>query len=267
MNWEESLTNLVICHTHEGVMSHTYTNWYESLTNWVIASSLYVCDMTPSCVKRELLLCMPWRIHTRDETHLYVWYNSFIIYLQCSYARRDSFIGLTWRIHMCGVAYSYVWRDSFVCVTWPIHMRDSARSYVWHDSFMCATHTWLIHVCDAHVRRDSLTRVTWHIHMRDMTHPYVWHNSFICVTWLLDMWHVICDWSNTHASNLWERTNVWISALWVRSHGNKSCRMGMSHITHMSESCQIWKSHANNHESQATRCRRSTTYDYIPSRS
>jgi len=175
------------------------------------------------------------------------------------------FICATWLIYRSDMTHSHVWCGLFICVTWLIRMCDMTHSYAWLGSFIRVT--WLIHVCDAHVRRDSLTRVTWHIHKRDMTHPYVWHNSFICVTWLLHMWHVICDWSNTHASNLWERTNVWISALWVRSHGNKSCRMGMSHITHMSESCQIWKSHANNHESQATRCRRSTTYDYIPSRS
>jgi len=30
---------------------------------------------------------------------------------------------LTWLIHMCDVTYSYIWRDSFICVTWLIHLR------------------------------------------------------------------------------------------------------------------------------------------------
>jgi len=41
-----------------------------------------------------------------------------------------------------------VWHDSFICVTWLIHMCDMTHSYVWHDSFICVTCvTWLIHVC------------------------------------------------------------------------------------------------------------------------
>jgi len=103
-----------------------------------------------------------------------------------SWYGNDSFICVTWLIHMCDMTHSYVWHDSsngcswlyengsFTCVTWLIHMCDMTHpmdvvrcmgmthSYVWHDSFVCVT--WLIHMCD-------------------MTHSYVWHDSFICVTW------------------------------------------------------------------------------------
>jgi len=41
------------------------------------------------------------------------------------------------------MTHSYVWHDSFICVTWLIHMCDMTHSYVWHDSFICVT--WLIH--------------------------------------------------------------------------------------------------------------------------
>ena len=73
----------------------------------------------------------------------------------------DSFICVTWLIHMCDITHSYVWHDSFICVTWLIHMCDITHAYVWHDSFICVT--WLIHMCD-------------------MTHSYVWHDSFLCVS-------------------------------------------------------------------------------------
>ena len=55
-------------------------------------------------------------------THSYVWH--------------DSFICVTWLIHMCDKTRSYVWHDSFVCVTWLIRMCDMTHSYVWHDSFL-----------------------------------------------------------------------------------------------------------------------------------
>ena len=109
---------------------------------------------------------------------------------------------VTWLIHMCDMTHSYVWHDSFIYVTWPMHMSeqvlldvskwwcvtwlippvymsvrvgtllcDMAHSYVWHDSFICVT--WLIHKCD-------------------MTHSYVWRVSFICVTWLIHMCDMTC---------------------------------------------------------------------------
>jgi len=45
------------------------------------------------------------------------------------------------------MTHSYVWHDSFICVTWLIHMCDVTHSYVWHDSFTYVTYakwpTWL----------------------------------------------------------------------------------------------------------------------------
>jgi len=72
-----------------------------------------------------------------------------------------------------------VWHDSFICVTWLIHMCvtwnsqchalhlkvcEMARSYVCHDSFICVRLDCFILVwCDSFI--------------------YVWHDSLICV------WH------------------------------------------------------------------------------
>jgi len=44
------------------------------------------------------------------------------------------------------VTHSCVWHDSFMCVTWLIHMCDMTHSYVWHDSFICVTLCVRFHV-------------------------------------------------------------------------------------------------------------------------
>jgi len=105
----------------------------------------------------------------------------------------DSFICVTWLIHMCGMTHSYVWHDSFTCVTWLIHMCDMTHSYA--TSGNCGS-TCLptergdgggsfLHTCvmtNSHVWHDY-SHVTWLIHMCDMTRSYVWRDSFTCVTW------------------------------------------------------------------------------------
>jgi len=112
----------------------------------------------------------------------------------------DSFIRVTWLIHMCDVTHSYVWHDSFIRVTWPIHMCDMTHSYVWHDS--CIRVTWLIHTSDmtlSDVWHDSFIRVTLirvtrldkHLTITIdvyvecvMAHSYMWHDASICVACL-----------------------------------------------------------------------------------
>jgi len=58
----------------------------------------------------------------------------------------DSFMCVTWLIHVCDMTYSSVWHDSFMCVTWLIHMCDMTYSYEKHDSFTCVPCS--VHVCD-----------------------------------------------------------------------------------------------------------------------
>ena len=82
------------------------------------------------------------------------------------------------------------WHDSFICVTWVIHMCDMTHSHAWQVSFMCVTR--LMYTCDrkySHVWRFSFFCVTRRILICDMTYAYVWHDSFICVTWLIHMCH------------------------------------------------------------------------------
>ena len=104
---------------------------------------------------------------------------------------------VTWLIHMRQEAITHymtlsvvtwlvhTWHDSFMCVTWLIHMCDVAHThvtwlmYTWHDSRICdMTHTYVIFgPC-----------------VRDMAHSYVpwlmhrWHGAFIW-KWLIHTWH------------------------------------------------------------------------------
>jgi len=98
-----------------------------------------------------------------------------------SYMWHDSFICVTWLIHMCDMTHSYVWHDSFICVTWRIHMYDMTHSHVWNNSFICAP--WLTHMCDT-------------------THSHWWHipcpmscdttHSYMCDMTLSHAWHIAC---------------------------------------------------------------------------
>jgi len=123
----------------------------------------------------------------RDMTHSNIWRDPFICvtWHTPQGGRHDSFIPVTWLIHMCDMTHSYVWHDSFTCVTWLIHVRDMTQSYVRYDSFICVT--WLIHMCDMTHSTGRPCHCALHLPLR-------WHDSFICVTWLIHM----CDMTHSH---------------------------------------------------------------------
>jgi len=168
-------------------------------------------------------------------THSYVWH--------------DSFLCVTWLIHIVYMTSSYVWRDSFICVAWLIHMCDMSHSCVLHDSFTCMT--WLIHMCGhdsficvagwlIHLSYDAFIRVTWRIHWCDTTHAYMWHDSalevgfydvenkvshdaFTFVAWLIHMWHAasICTYTHTHTNthtHTHTHTYVWYDSFTCARH-------------------------------------------------
>ena len=111
----------------------------------------------------------PWTIHLFNGISM--------ISLVYSCVWQDSFMGVTWLIHVCDMTHSwYVRHDSFsfTCVTRLIDACDMTHSCVWHDSSICVT--WLIHVCDLTrlcVWQDSSLSATWLIDMCDMMHWYV----------------------------------------------------------------------------------------------
>jgi len=76
--------------------------------------------------------------YMRCLTHSHVWYDSSIkhtsgwwwwthytlIYLMMHYlidVTHDSFICVTWLIHVCDMTHPYVWHNSFIYMTWLIY--------------------------------------------------------------------------------------------------------------------------------------------------
>jgi len=139
--------------------------------------------------------------------------------------RQDSFICVTWLVHMGDMTHPYVRHDSFVWVTWLVHTSDKAsheryylficvtsarlkrcdmtHSYICHDSSIrvkrlftsdiTSSRVWSPLACKGvtwliHVCHDSSTRMT-RLYMSDMTRSYMWHDSFIWVSLLIHM----CD--------------------------------------------------------------------------
>ena len=191
----ESFT-CVTWHIHVCRMAHPYV-WHDSLLcndekPW---ESLHdTCDMTHSYVWHDKSMCVYWRIHVYDMTHV----------LCIAKARKHSTNCVTWLIHMCNLT-------EFICVPWRIHMShiktselfyavcdmahfrtcDMTHSYVWLDSFICVT--CLIYANNAKFQSSSIGFTTWLSRMYDMTHSYVCNDSFMNVTWLIHVWqHTIC---------------------------------------------------------------------------
>jgi len=126
-------------------------------------SCIYLFDMTHSYVWHDSFICVTWLIHMCDMTH--------------------SLVRLMWSIHTCDMTHSFIcvtwlmhsfvwWLDPIIRVTWLIHMCDMIDLYVWHVSFI---HLFIrsINTCDM---THSFICVTWLIHMCDMTRPY-WRRS------------------------------------------------------------------------------------------
>jgi len=118
-----------------------------------------MCDMTHSCVWHDSFICVTWLIHMCDVTHSYVRYVPY---------------------HSC------VWCDLF-CVTFNIHMEnvkrinESRHTYKWVMS-----HIWMWHaLCHIqHPYKICPTHYAWvtsHIYMSHVTHMNVtysaWHST------------------------------------------------------------------------------------------
>ena len=80
-------------------------------------------------------------------------------------------------IRMSRVTYEWVMdmrHDSFICVTWLMHMCRPWRLWIYSQLVACSCVGCVVRVC----------AVTWLIYMCDMTHSYV--------TWLIYMWRDSC---------------------------------------------------------------------------
>ena len=145
--------------------------------------------MTHSCVWLHSFMC--------DMTHAYVWHDSWLMHTSDWYwwthypprnmtmhyridVTHDSFISVTWLIHVCDMTRSRVRHDSFKCMTWLIHMFDMIHSHVRHDSFICGT--WLIHMCDMTQERWIYARGTQQLLFSATHYNTLQHTTTYCNT-------------------------------------------------------------------------------------
>jgi len=185
------------CLIHMGRASFIWDVPY-SWETWLID----ICDMTSWPIYTEMIHSYGiYALFIRDMTHLHVWPDSFIVW-------HDSFIRVTWLIHLCDMTHSHERHDSFICVIPLIHMCDMIHSHVWYDSFTCVI--WLIAirgVTHSQVQYALFTSTIWPIHKCDIaqywpmgTHIYINTNTHIhtqtlvrlCMktTWLIPISHV-----------------------------------------------------------------------------
>jgi len=85
----------------------------------------------------------------REMTRFHVMSSAMCDYVWLWYVWHDTFICVTWLVHMCDMTHSFVWRDVFIRVLYLIHMRDVAHSEVWYDAFICViwcvVDSWMSH--------------------------------------------------------------------------------------------------------------------------
>jgi len=174
---QHTATHSVSCHTYEWVMSHIRMSHslahirmghtYDERNVTVMDESCHIYERVMSHIRTSHIT------HTNESCHTYEWVTngSDMWREKCNmthpYVRHDSFVCVTWIIHMCDMTHTYVWHDSFVCVTWLIRMCDMTHPYTRHDLFVCVT--CLARTCDT-------------------IHSCVWCDSFVCGTWLNHIW-------------------------------------------------------------------------------
>ena len=141
--------------------SHTRRLWLRShfVAVWrvVMTHVTSLCDMTGSYVWHDIVVCVPWLIHTCAITHSYtrrLWLRSHLdagdvfswhVWLCC----------VIWLDHICNMTKSYVCHGWVIRVPWLIHIRNFfgwgwtlslCDVFSWHVWLCCKM--WLGHVCD-----------------------------------------------------------------------------------------------------------------------
>jgi len=118
---------------HTCAMTHSYV-WHDSLicVTWLIPT----CNMPRSYVWYDSFICvtrlpsMGW-VRIVGSFKLQVSFAEYSLFYRALLQKRPMIL----RSQLI-VATPYVWHDSFLHVTWLIHMCDMTHSYVWHDSFI-----------------------------------------------------------------------------------------------------------------------------------
>ena len=215
--WHDSFT-CVTCLIHMCDMSHSYVRLIH-LGTLLPQTSPYNDTRNPLLLQypsvwHDSFICVTWRIHMYDS----FWHHYHTrdpLLLQYPSVWHDSFTCATWRIHVCDMTHSHVWHDPITCVKWPIHMCDMIDSHVWHDSFICLT------LFDTTI--PLVTPFCCSAHLRDMTHSHVWQDASTRVTWLIHA----CEMTHSHVWNEMHDTyETWLIHTWHIWGWTPHCHIG-----------------------------------------
>ena len=132
-----------------------------------IQVSLAECRSPPAneSYKIWMFVTQIWMSHLWHDCHTYL---------------DESFVRVTWLIHIRAKSHSYQKRAYILCcrAPWLIHVTHMNESnWVSHETCLhpLLSHTALTHSCVWQL--DSFMCVRWLIHVCDNTHSYVWHDS------------------------------------------------------------------------------------------
>ena len=134
------------CLTYEWVMSHIWIQaFHRRLTyEWVMSHiwMSHVSHMNKSCRTLECQTSNMWMSHVahmNESFHTYEYMCPCHVGLIETNKRR---LGRG----ILDMTHSYVWHDSFICVTWLIHLCDTQKTSHTYDWFM------------SYIRRNHVTR-------------------------------------------------------------------------------------------------------------
>ena len=136
---------------------------------------------------------------------------------------------------MCDMTHSYVWHDSFICVTWLIHMCDMTHSYVWHNSFICCDTLWYASAAAllmSHIITHATYECTTHIshYMYDLYAAVEACRTVRWAEWHIQTWVVVMS-------------HIWMSHVTFMNESCHTCEWVMSHINVLLGSWMCYSDH------------------------
>jgi len=171
----------VCCSVLQCAVSHVLwvscdTRMWHSQVCCSVLQCIAVCCSVLQCIP---LYCeswvgsLMWHSHSKCvtcETHLpNVWPDN--LWVSFPNVRYDSFICVTWLIHLFHMTHSSVWHDSFI--------------HVWHDSCDMTQSSMWHGTSHSYGWYELFIRVPWPIYLSDMTGmSYVTHMSGSCHTYM-----------------------------------------------------------------------------------
>ena len=165
-----------------------------------------------SHINMSLPIYVPWRIHTCDMTHEYVYLqNRFRVECgdMCTHIHMSFsiYIYMWWHMSICQLClFHCVCHDVFTCeetselvssnLWWVMshicgytcqsvsfNMCDMTCSHVWHDSRISLSTGSLVYAAVTNVNASLSICLPWLVHTRDMTHVHVYLRLPWCVQW------------------------------------------------------------------------------------